>query len=265
MRDRVLFYLVEQRVTMNDIEMGAVVATGVILGGGVVSAATAARKASQDAKVGLVREQFRGWVLRLAECMKSIKRDRPWLYVAILAAHALVSGALFAGDVTTDVRATIELRAQRRGEWVWMAVFIALPVFIMWGGILQYVRDNYELRHPWRVLLPAALLGPVAVPLLDVLWLVLKVPVIGPVLQRRMSERFGNLMITYGAARTVVETFLESLPQLVIQIYIARASPDDLQLLVPSIVLSFLDFVWVFLNNVFFGFVDMWNMMFRSF
>ena len=125
-------------------------------------------------------------------------------------------------------------------------------MLIMWIGILQYVRDNLGLsRCALIALAPAVLLAPVAVPLLDVLWLVLKVPPAGDALQRRSPTRFANFMITYGAARTLVETFLESLPQLAIQIYLARSSPDDLRLLALSIALSFLDFVWVLVNNVY--------------
>eukprot|EP00936_MAST-01D_sp_MAST-1D-sp1_P002660 g2660.t1 len=241
---------------MGDLE---IVVTGLAVAATVGGATVVARKDSQNSGSGthsdsesLVRTRLRGWALRLSSCMKAIKNKQPWLYTTILAAHGVVSGALFGADVSTDVRAMLEIRAQGRDAWVWMAAFIALPVLITWIGILQYVRDNLGLsRRALIALAPAVLLAPAAVPLLDVLWLVLKVPPIGNALQRRLPTRFANFMITYGAARTLIETFLESLPQLMIQIYLARASPDDLRLLVPSIVLSFLDFVWVFLNNLY--------------
>ena len=97
-----------------------------------------------------------------------------------------------------------------------------------------------------------------AVPLLDVLMLLLKVPGIGDALRSRLpndsqSTLTNNFMTTYGAARTLVETFVESLPQLAIQIYIASidGGSGEVQLLLPSIVLSFFDFAWVFANNLF--------------
>jgi len=232
------------------------IATAAVFGATAVAGGAAAmRKGSRPdavgdsgATAGLVRTRLRGWALRLSSGMKSIQHTRPRLHQTILAAHALVSGGLFAADVSTDVRATIVIRAQGRDAWVLMAAFIALPMCIMWIGILVYVRDNFHLtKCALAMLVPAFVLAPVAVPPLDVLWLVLKVP---PV-ERCMPPRFANFMITYGAARTLVETFLESLPQLVIQVYLARSSPDDLRLLAPSIVLSFLDFAWVFLNNVY--------------
>ena len=235
---------------MGDLE---IVVTGFAAAATIGGAAVAARKDSQSSSsTGAVKHKLRGWALRVSSRMKAIQNTQPRLYLLILAAHGLVSAALFGADVSTDVRAMLEIRAQGRDAWVWMAAFIALPMLVIWIGILQYARDNFNLsKRALVVLVPAALLAPVAVPLLDVLWLVLKVPPAGDALQRRLPTRFANFMITYGAARTLVETFLESLPQLAIQIYLARSSPDDLRLLAPSIALSFLDFVWVLVNNVY--------------
>ena len=155
---------------MGDLE---IVVTGFAAAATVGGATVVMRKDSQNsASEGLVKERLRGWALRVSRCMKSIQNKQPWLYAAILAAHGLVSGALFGADVSTDVRATLAIRAQGRDAWVWMAAFIALPMLIMWIGILQYVRDNLGLsRCALIALAPAVLLAPVAVPLLDVLWL----------------------------------------------------------------------------------------------
>ena len=211
---------------------------------------------------------------RLAAWSDKLKRKHKHLHTAMLTVHSLVSGALFGADVGTDALATVAIRAQfGHGAWEWklMAAFIALPIVLMWLGLVRLVwkkRDNgygrrsvadfEEARNLYGPTLLAVIFGLPAVPLLDVLMLLLKVPGIGDALRSRLpndskSTITNTFMNTYGAARTLVETFVESLPQLAIQIYIASidGGSGEVQLLLPSIVLSFFDFAWVFANNLF--------------
>eukprot|EP00936_MAST-01D_sp_MAST-1D-sp1_P002314 g2314.t1 len=211
---------------------------------------------------------------RLTAWLDKLRGQHPRLYIAVLAAHALVSGALFGADVGTDAVATADIRAQPgHPAWLWklMAAFIAFPIAVMWLGLVQLVwkkRDNgygersaedfEEARNLYGPTLLVIIFGLPAVPLLDVLMLLLKVPGIADALRARLpndshSSVTRSFMITYSAARTLVETFLESLPQLIIQISIAATYGNgaDVELLLPSITLSFFDFAWVFGNNVF--------------
>ena len=103
---------------MGDLE---IVVTGFAAAATVSGATVVMRKDSQNSGSGthsdsesLVRTRLRGWALRLSSCMKTIKNKQPWLYTTILAVHGVVSGALFGADVSTDVRAMLEIRAQGR-------------------------------------------------------------------------------------------------------------------------------------------------------
>ena len=144
---------------MGDLE---IVVTGFAAAATIGGAAVAARKdSSSSSSTGAVKHKLRGWALRVSSRMKAIQNTQPRLYLFILAAHGLVSAALFGADVSTDVRAMLEIRAQGRDAWVWMAAFIALPMLVIWIGILQYARDNFDLsKRALVVLVPAALLAP---------------------------------------------------------------------------------------------------------
>ena len=248
-----------------------IVANPVTLGATAVAIGTAADAA---AHTNTAPENRKTCVHRLTACSTKLERDHKHLYMVMVTVHSLVSGALFGADVGTDALATAEIR-ERFGhdawEWKLMAAFIALPIVLMWLGLVQLVwkkrdngygnrkvRDFEEACNLYGPTLLAVIFGLPAVPLLDVLMLLLKVPGIGDALRLWLpndskSTITHTFMNTYGAARTLVETFVESLPQLAIQIYIA--SIDDgsgqVELLAPSIALSFFDFLWVFANNVF--------------
>ena len=248
-----------------------IVTNPVTLGATAVAIGTAADAVAQSSTAA---EDRKTCVRRLAAWSDKLKREHKHLHAAMLTVHSLVSGALFGADVGTDAVATTEVRAKfghDSWEWKLMAAFIALPIVLMWLGLVRLVwkkRDNgygqrsaedfEEARNLYGPTLLAVVFGLPAVPLLDVLMLLLKVPGIGDALRSRLpndskSTITNNFMDTYGAARTLVETFVESLPQLAIQIYIASVAggSGEVELLLPSIVLSFFDFAWVFANNLF--------------
>ena len=248
-----------------------IVVNPVTLGATAVAIGTAADAVAQSSSAP---EHRKTCVRRLAAWSDKLKREHKHLHTAMLAVHSLVSGALFGADVGTDALATVAIRAQfGHGAWEWklMAAFIALPIVLMWLGLVRLVwkkrdngygdrrvRDFKEARNLYGPTLLAVIFGLPAVPLLDVLMLLLKVPGIGDALRSRLpndskSTITNTFMNTYGAARTLVETFVESLPQLAIQVYIATVDggSGEVELLLPSIVLSFIDFAWVFANNFF--------------
>ena len=156
-------------------------------------------------------------VRRLAAWSNKLKREHKHLYTAMLTVHSLVSGALFGADVGTDAVATTEVRAKfghDSWEWKLMAAFIALPIVLMWLGLVRLVwkkRDNGHGPIVYRPTLLVVIFGLPAVLLLDVLMLLLKVPGIGDALRSRLpndskSTITNNFMNTYSAARTLVET-----------------------------------------------------------
>ena len=184
-------------------------------------------------------------VRRLAQCLAETKAKHPGLHSALLAGHALVSGFLFIADVGTDAVATADIKAQGQEAWKVMLGFMLLPVVIMWLGMLRYA-----YKKGAREALVTFIVGVPLVPLLDVLMLLLKVPLLEDVLRARFgSDEARNFMTTYAAARMLVETFVESLPQLVIQSYLSVSTGGNQQALLLSIIFSFVDFAWVFTNN----------------
>ena len=140
---------------------------------------------------------------------------------AIVAALALFQGALFFLDIYTDLDLTVEVN--KTGEHPWwtgfLATFLVLGYAMGWAYLVYFAAVTAEDGRKGRDVTLALLLGPPALVLLDVAYLLTAFPG----LEERMlahpslPDRARLLMVTYKSLRPLTESFFESVPQLVLQ------------------------------------------------
>ena len=121
-----------------------IVVNPVTLGATAVAIGTAADAVAQSSTAPGDRKTC---VRRLVAWSDKLKREHKHLHAAMLTVHSLVSGALFGADVGTDAVATDEIRTQlgpSAWQWKLMAAFIALPIVLMWLGLVRLV---WKKRH----------------------------------------------------------------------------------------------------------------------
>jgi len=143
----------------------------------------------------------------------------------------------------------LKVRADGHVWWAsLMLAFLTVPFFAMWLGLIKYVRANEKQGSTYR---KYVVFGLLAIPFLDIMFMLLTVPILGNALSSmlRITDRGHVFMKTYHAARVMVESALEAIPQFVLQVYISFKVGDDMWALLPSLVVSVVSFAWTWGNN----------------
>ena len=168
------------------------------------------------------------------------KYDAWWERHARAAAGATVAKAVWEAvmyyfDVASDVLVTMELADTNNPAWTGLMVFfLLLPTLVTSWGIAKYRRQVGGRSVRWwepYVLAPVYLCAPLV---LDCSMLFVSVVKLD-LCPCSLPDAFTAFLVSYAAMRTFTEAVLESLPQLVLQLWIyGRCTSAALGARVPS-------------------------------
>ena len=208
----------------------------------------AANRASKKAEALLpenVRKDIQVKSNSVKERYRRCLEKYPFLVLVKAAVTAIVTFGLFFLDFITDMNAINEVGGTNATWQAVMLFFVLLPFFVSMVGISIY---TYK-RSGWKYTVLLLPFLPVLQPLLDI-----SLPFV-QLLGRcnLLSEDANAFIVSYSSVRTLSESFLESFPQTVFQIYIFlycksngcgenSAAADEA--LAMSISVSFLSILW---------------------
>ena len=125
----------------------------------------------------------------------------------------LINLGLYFFDIITDVNLLFIFFRNNYMDWFYITLgFLCLNHLIAIIGIIIYLRKEKQVKI-WKLIVGLPIII-IVIAFLDIFMIFYRL------IQKRVPDSFLNFMVQYEATRTLSESFVESLPQTCLQVYI---------------------------------------------
>mgnify|MGYP000529095976 CR=1 FL=1 len=203
---------IESGLNSGDALLTTVTVGGAVVGGAIVGMEKVAPKS--------IKNKMKRQKSYLKKKTEEIKQNNPCCFRVINTILAIINLGLYFFDIISDVNLLFIFWKNNHMDWFYLTLgFLCLNHFIAIVGIVVYLRKEKD----WSIIAlfcasPFIIIAPL---LFDVCMPFYRL------LQNRLPDSFVTFMVQYEATRTLSESFLESLPQTCLQVYIYMQCLDN--------------------------------------